>query len=212
MKFASSKNNVMWGGPHNKNTIIIPSVHFSHSVVSDSLWPYERQHARPPCPSPTPGVHPKPCPLSWWCHPTISSSVIPFSSCPQSFRSSGFFKWVSSLHQVAKVFEFQLQHQSFQWTLRTDLFLDGLVGSPCSPRDSLRLLIFLSAILIPACASSSPAFLMMYSAYKLTKQSDSKEPWCTPFPIWNQSVVLCPVLTAASWPVLYRKYLKGLRP
>ena len=59
-------------------------VQFS-SVVSDSLWPHELQHTRPPCPSPTPGVHPNPCPLCWWCHPTISSSVVPFSSCPQSF-------------------------------------------------------------------------------------------------------------------------------
>ena len=79
------------------------------------------QHARPPCPSPTPRVHQNPCPLSRWCHPTISSSVFPFSSCPQSFPASGVFsKWVSSSHQVAKVLEFQLQHQSFQWTPRTD--------------------------------------------------------------------------------------------
>ena len=64
----------------------------------------------------------------------------------------------------------------------------------------VRLLIFLLAILIPACASSSPAFLMMYSAYKLNKQGDNLQPWHTPFPIWNQSVVPCPVLTVASWP------------
>ena len=64
----------------------------------------------------------------------------------------------------------------------------------------LRLLTFLPAILIPACASSSPAFLMMYSAYKLNKQGDNIRPWRTPFPIWNQSVVPCPVLTVASWP------------
>ena len=64
----------------------------------------------------------------------------------------------------------------------------------------LRLLIFLLAILIPACATSSPAFLMMYSACKLNKQGDNIQPWCTPFPIWNQSVVPCPVLTVASWP------------
>ena len=63
----------------------------------------------------------------------------------------------------------------------------------------LRLLIFLPAILIPACASSSPAFLVMYSAYKLNKQGDNIQPWHTPFPIWNQSVVPCPVLTVASW-------------
>ena len=64
----------------------------------------------------------------------------------------------------------------------------------------LRLLMFLLAILILACTSSSPAFLMMYSAYKLNKQGDNIQPWRTPFPIWNQSFVPCPVLTIASWP------------
>ena len=64
----------------------------------------------------------------------------------------------------------------------------------------LRLLIFLLAILIPTCASSSLVFLMMYYAYKLNKQGDNIQPWHTPFPIWNQSVVPCPVLTVASWP------------
>ena len=67
------------------------SVKFSHSVLSDSLWPHELQHARPPCTSPTPGIHPNPCPLSQWCHPNISFSVIPFSSCLQSFPTSGSF-------------------------------------------------------------------------------------------------------------------------
>ena len=66
----------------------------------------------------------------------------------------------------------------------------------------LRLLIFLPAILFPACVSYSPAFLMMYSAYKLNKQGDNIQPWHTPFPIWNQSVVPCPVLTVASWPAI----------
>ena len=68
------------------------SVHFSHSVVYSSLWPHEQKHIRPPCPLPTPGVHPNPYPLSRWCHPTILSSVIPFSSCPQSFPASGSFQ------------------------------------------------------------------------------------------------------------------------
>ena len=68
------------------------SVQFSCSVVSNSLRPREPQHARPPCPSPTPEVHPNPCPSSLWCHPTISSSVVPFSSCPQSFPASGSFQ------------------------------------------------------------------------------------------------------------------------
>ena len=71
---------------------IFSSVQFSCSVVSDSLWPHEPWHAKPPCPSPTPGVHPNPCPLSWWCHLTISSSVVPFFSCPQSFPASGSFQ------------------------------------------------------------------------------------------------------------------------
>ena len=67
------------------------SVHFSRSVVCNSLWPHEPQHARPPCPSPTPVVYPNPCPSSWWCHPTISSAVIPFSFRLQSFPASGSF-------------------------------------------------------------------------------------------------------------------------
>ena len=67
------------------------SVQFSCSVVSDSLRPHGLQHARPPCPSPTPGTYSNSCPLSQWCHPAISSSVIPFSSCPQSFPASGSF-------------------------------------------------------------------------------------------------------------------------
>ena len=68
------------------------SVQFSRSVMSDSLRSHEPQHARPPCPSPTCGVYPNPCPLSQWCHPTISSSVVPFSSCPQSVPASGSFQ------------------------------------------------------------------------------------------------------------------------
>ena len=100
---------------------IFSSVQFSRSIVSNSLRPHELQHARPPCPSPTPKVHPNPCPLSQLCHPTISSSVIPFSSHIHLSQHQGHFQWVSSSHQVAKVLEFQLQHQSFQWTPRTDL-------------------------------------------------------------------------------------------
>ena len=67
------------------------SVQFSRSVVSDSLWPHESQHARSPCPSPTPGVYSDSCPSSWWCNPAVSSSVFPFSSCPQSLPASGTF-------------------------------------------------------------------------------------------------------------------------
>ena len=93
----------------------------SRSVVSDSLWPHELQHARPPCPSPTPKptqthVH--------WVDDAIQLSYPLSSPSPPALNLSqhwGLFKWVRSLHQVAKVLEFQLQHQSFQWTSRTDL-------------------------------------------------------------------------------------------
>jgi len=67
------------------------SVQFTRSVMSDSLQPHKLQHARPPCPSPTPRVHPNSCPSSQWCHPAISSYVVPFSSCPQSLPASGSF-------------------------------------------------------------------------------------------------------------------------
>ena len=68
------------------------SVQFNHSVMSNSLRHHKPQHARPPCSSPTPGVHLNPCPLSRWCYPTVSSSVVPFSSCSQSFSASGSFQ------------------------------------------------------------------------------------------------------------------------
>ena len=71
--------------------VTFSSVRFSHSVMSDSLWPHESQHARPPCSSPTPGVYSNSCPSSQWWHPAISSSVVPFSSCPQSLATSESF-------------------------------------------------------------------------------------------------------------------------
>ena len=84
------------------------SAQFSRSVMSDSLWHHELQHARPPCPSPTPGVHSNSGPSSRWCHPAISSSVVPFSFCPNPSQHQGLFQWVNSSHEVAKVLEFQL--------------------------------------------------------------------------------------------------------
>ena len=96
-------------------------VQVSCSVMSDSLRPHWPQHARPPCPSPTPRVYSNSCSLSRWCHPTISSSVIPYF-CLNLSQHQGLFKWVSSSHQVDKLLEFQLQHQSFQWIFRTDSF------------------------------------------------------------------------------------------
>ena len=91
-----------------KHSKLFSSVQFSHSVVSYSLRPHELQQARPPCPLPTPGVHSNSRPSSRWCHPAISFSVVPFSSCPQSLPASDLFQWVISLHEVAKVLEFQL--------------------------------------------------------------------------------------------------------
>ena len=320
------------------------SVQFSRSVVSDSLRPHELQHARPPCPLPTPRVYSNSSPLSRWWHPTISSSVVPFSACPQSFPASGSYSNESALHlrwpeywsfnispsneysglislkmdwfdllAVQGTLKSLLQHHSSKasifwhsaffivqlshpyvttgktialtrWTfvckvmslffnmlsrlvitflprskhlliswlqsssavilepkkvksvtvstvslsichevmgpdamifvfwilsfkpafsLSSFTFIKRLFSSLLSAirvvsSAYLRLLIFLPAILIPAYASSSLAFLMIYSAYELNKQGDNIQPWCTPFPIWNQSVAPCPVLTVAS--------------
>ena len=81
-----------WDGMIPPKLCVFSSVLFSHSVVTNSLWPHEPKHARPPCPSPTPGVCPNPFLSSRYCHPTISSSVAPFSSCPQSFPASWSFQ------------------------------------------------------------------------------------------------------------------------
>jgi len=112
------------------------AVQFTRSVISDSLRPHESQHARPPCPSPTPGVYPNSCPSSQWFHPAISSSVVPFSSCPQSFPASGSFPmsqlvtWGGQsigVSDSASVLPMNTQN----WSP-----LGGLVRSPCSPMDS----------------------------------------------------------------------------
>ena len=99
------------------------SVQFSSFAQSCSTLcnPMNRSTARPPCPSPTPGVHPNPCPLSQWCHPAISSSVIPFSSCPQSFPASGSLQMSQLFASGGQVLELQIQNQSYQWTPRADL-------------------------------------------------------------------------------------------
>ena len=94
---------------------------FSHSVVSDSLWPHGLQHAKIPCPSLSSRVCSDSCPLSRWCHPTISSSVIPSPPAHNLSQYQGLFQWVGSSHQVAKILELQLQHQSFQWIFKVDL-------------------------------------------------------------------------------------------
>ena len=112
------------------------AVQFSCSVVSDSLWPHESQHARPFCPSPTPGVHSNSCPSSRWCHPAISSSVIPFSSCPQalqaseSFLMSQLFAWggqSTGVSALASVLPMNTQDWSpLEWTGWISLQSKGL--------------------------------------------------------------------------------------
>ena len=112
--FASGGQNIRASAKHQ-----FRSVPFSHSVMYDSLPPHGLQHTRPPCPSPTPRLYSNSCPLSRWCHPTISSSVVPFSSCLHSFPVSGSFP-MSQLFTSGGQSEFQLQYQSFQWIFRND--------------------------------------------------------------------------------------------
>ena len=112
------------------------SVQFSRSIVSDSLQPHELQHTTPPCPSPTPGVHSNSCPLSQWCHPAISSSVVPFSSCPQSlptsesFPMSKLFTWggqSTGLSALASFLQKNIEDWSpLEWTGWTFLQSKGL--------------------------------------------------------------------------------------
>ena len=97
------------------------SVQFSHSVVSDSLWPHELQHTRPPCPSPTPRVYLNSCPLNRWCHPAISSSVIPFSSCPQSFPALESF-------QMSQLFASGDKYWSFSFNISLSNEYTGLIS------------------------------------------------------------------------------------
>ena len=112
-------------------------VQFSSVTQScPTLQPHGLEHARLPWPSPTPGACSNTCPSSWWCHPIISSSVVPFSSHLQSFTASGYFPMSQFFASVAKVLKFQLQHQFFQWIFRTDFLYDWLVWFSCSPRDS----------------------------------------------------------------------------
>ena len=161
---------------------------FSHQVVSDSSWPHRLQHVGLPCPSPSPVVCPNSCPWSQWCHPAISPSVTLFSFCLQSFPASGNFPlWCfHSIHiRWPEYWSFSV---SFSPAIR-------VVSSAY-----LRLLIFLLANLIPACESSSLAFHIIYSAYKLNKQGDNIYCLVLLLSLWNQSSVPCSVLTVASWP------------
>ena len=123
-------------------TCTISSVQFSCSVLSDSLWPHESQHARPPCPSPTPRVHSNSLPSSQWCHPAVSSSVVPFSSCPQSlsasesFPMSQLFAWGGQSIEISALASFltkNTQDQSpLEWTGWITLQSTGLSRVFCN--------------------------------------------------------------------------------
>ena len=95
---------------------------FSCSVMSNSLWPHELQHVRPPCPSPTPGAYPNLCPLNWWCHLTISSSVVSFSSYLQSFPTSGSFQMSQFFTWGGQSIGVSASTSVLLWPLRTDSF------------------------------------------------------------------------------------------
>ena len=140
-------------------------------------------------------------------------TICSYLRVPQNKASHCFHCSLSVCHEVigldAMIFAFWMLSFQPTFSLSSFTFIKRLYSSSLSAirvmsSAYLRLLIFLLAILIPVCDSSSPAFCMMYSAYKLNKQGDNMQPWCTPFPIWNQSVVPCPVLTVASWPLKFR--------
>ena len=133
--------------------------------MSDSLWPHGLQHARPPCPSPIPGVHPNSCSLSRWCHPTISSSVVPFSSRFDLSQHQGLFRWVNSLHHVARVLEFQLQHLSSQWVSNEHI---GLISFRM---DWLDLLAVQGALKSLLQHHSSKASILWFSAFFIVQLS-----------------------------------------
>ena len=135
---------------------MVDSVQFSHSVMSNSLWPHELQHARLPCPSPTSGVHPNLCPLSQWCHPTISSSLTRFSSCLQSFPESGSFQmsqlFTSGGHSIgvsasASVLPVNIQDFSFRMDWLDLLAVQGTLKN-LQYHSSKALILWCSAFFI----------------------------------------------------------------
>ena len=167
--------------------------------MSDFLWPHGWQHARLPCPSPTPGVCSNSCPSSWWCHPTISFSVVPLSLAFNLSQHQGLFQWVSSSQQVAKVLELQLQHQSSQWTFRTDFLRDWMVWFPCWTLKSLIQHHSSKASII----QFSTLFMVLISHPYITSGkiiAFARHTSHTAFPIFNKSIVPCLVVTVASWP------------
>ena len=130
--------------------------------MSNCLWPHGLQHARPPCPSPTPGVYSNSCPLSWWCHPTISSSVIPFSSCLQSFPASGSFSSESVLHIRWP------KYWSFSFSLNPSNEYSGLISFRMDWLDPLAVQETLKSLLQH---HSSKASILLCSAFFIDQLS-----------------------------------------
>ena len=134
------------------------SVLFSHSAMSNSLWSHGLQHAKPPCPSSTPGAYSNSCPLSWWCYPTISSSVVPFSSCLQSFPASGSFQMSQlfasggqSIGASASTSVLPMNTQDWSplgWTGWTPLQSKGLLKSLLQHHSSKASILWCSAFFI----------------------------------------------------------------
>ena len=134
-------------------------VQFSRSVVSDSLQPHGLQHLRSPCPSLIPGVYSNLCPLSQWCHPTMSSSVVPFFFRLQSFLASDLFRWVSSSHQMAKELEFRLLGVCRSQTLHS---LTRCLPVPCA------------RVHVCVCV-----FLLDYQSDRTRAEAQGEAPWGT---------------------------------
>ena len=139
-----------------KAKLIIRSDQISGSVVSDSLRPHELQHARPPCPSPTPGVHPDSRPSSQWCHPAILSSVVPFSSCPQSLPASDSFSSESTLHMRWP------KYWSFSFSIIPSKEIPGLISFRMDWLDVLAVQGTLKSLLQH---HSSKASILWHSAF-----------------------------------------------
>ena len=150
-----------YGETHN-----VQSVQFSRSVVSDSLRPRESQHARPPCPSPTPGVYTNPCPSSRWCHPAISSSVVPFSSCPQSLPASGSFP-MSQLFESALRIRWP-EYWSFSFSISPSNQHPGLISFRMDWLDLLAVQGTLKSLLQH---HSSKASVLRHSAFFIVQFS-----------------------------------------
>ena len=146
------------------NVRSIRSVQFSRSLISDSLWPHEPQYARPPCPSPTPRVHPNPWPSCRWCHPTISSSFVPFSSCPQSFPASGSFQMTQlSASKLPK-------YWSFSFNISPSNEHPGLISFRMDWLDLLAVQGTLKSLLQH---HSSKTLILLHSAFFIVQLSHS---------------------------------------